>query len=67
MSPFFQQLSNLLNSFCSPFPPHTLEQAHKNEAEARKFLLRNQNLHKRSAPANKVGTQKNKALILTVK
>lgn len=57
--PFFSN-SCLIYLFCPPFPPQLLQKTQKNEAEARKFLLQNQNLQKRSASANKADMEKKK-------
>lgn len=49
--------------FAPPFPPKSLQKTQRNEAEARKFLLQDQNLQKCSVSANKAEIQENKALI----
>lgn len=56
---FFQQLSNLLNSFFPLLVPHNHYRKHrkKNAAEARKFLLQEQNIQEFSASANKAEMQ----------
>lgn len=53
--------------FAHPSPTITAENTEKNEAEARKLPLQDQNLQKRSASANKAEMLKNKTLIWAVK